>query len=127
MKTPQYCFSLLAIIIATLTFSAAAQDTELLDFELVNGTGWAIKEIYISPAAVDDWQNNILAELGPMADGQSLPLKFSPDSNTSKWDMKIVWVDEGEDVVWKNLDLSKISKLTLRYNADTDETSADAE
>lgn len=114
-------------MITALTFSAAAEEAELLDFELVNGTGWAIKEIYISPAAVDNWQANILAELGPMADGQSLPLKFSPDSNTAKWDMKIVWVDEGEDVVWQNLDLSNLSKLTLRYNADTDETSVEAE
>lgn len=126
MKAPTRCFPLLAIITA-LTFSAAAEEAELLDFELVNGTGWAIKEIYISPAAVDNWQANILAELGPMGDGQSLPLKFSPDANTAKWDMKIVWVDEGEDVVWQNLDLSNISKLTLRYNADTDETSAETE
>jgi hypothetical protein len=126
MKTPTYLLPLLAIF-TVLTFSAAAEEAELLDFELVNGTGWAIKEIYISPSAVDNWQKNILAQLGPMSDGQSLPIEFSPDSNTAKWDMKIVWVDEGEDVVWQNLDLSNLSKLTLRYNADTDETSAEAE
>ena len=34
---------------------------------------------------------------------------------------------EGEDVVWQALDLSKISKLTLRYNSETNETSAEAE
>ena len=126
MKTPTHFLPLLVIVTA-LTFSAAAEEAELLDFELVNGTGWAIKEIYISPSAVDNWQENILAQLGPMADGKSLPIEFSPDSNTAKWDMKIVWVDEGEDVVWQNLDLSNISKLTLRYDADTDETSAEVE
>ena len=125
MKAPRQIVRLLAVVTA-FALPAVAQALNL-DFELVNGTGWAIKEIYISPAAVDNWQKNILAELGPMADGQSLPLKFSPDSNTAKWDMKIVWVDEGEDVVWKNLDLSKLSKLTLRYNADTDQTSVEAE
>ncbi|MFM8809860.1 MAG: hypothetical protein ACKOJB_13335, partial [Chthoniobacterales bacterium] len=66
MKIPTYLLPLLAIF-TVLTFSAAAEEAELLDFELVNGTGWAIKEVYISPAGVDNWQKNILAELGPMA------------------------------------------------------------
>ena len=124
MKTPTYLLPLLAMF-TVLTFSAAAEEAELLDFELVNGTGWAIKEIYISPATVNNWQENILAE--PMADGTSGKVTFSPDADAENWDMRIVWVDEGEDVVWQALDLSKISKLTLRYNAETNETSAEAE
>jgi hypothetical protein len=123
MKTPKHCFRLLALT-AALFFPAAAQAVDL-DFELVNGTGWAIKEIYISPATVNNWQENILAE--PMADGTSGKVTFSPDADAENWDMRIVWVDEGEDVVWQALDLSKISKLTLRYNAETNETSAEAE
>jgi len=45
----------------------------------------------------------------------------------AKWDIKIVWVDAGAPVVWMNCQLSQISKITLHYNRDTDETSADAE
>ena len=115
---------LLLVLICVLVFPGAAQALNL-DFELVNGTGWAIKEIYVSPASVNDWQENLISQ--PMADGESYEITFSPDADVAKWDMKIVWVDEGENVFWKNLDLSKISKLTLRYNADTDETSAEAE
>jgi hypothetical protein len=96
-----------------------------LDFELVNKTGYAIKEIYVSPAAADNWQDNLLSQ--PMADGDSLQMTASPDANAEMWDMKIVWVDEGEDVQWKGLNLAKISKVTLYYNADTDETTADVE
>jgi|688.fasta_scaffold293625_2 hypothetical protein len=95
------------------------------DFELVNGTGYAIKEIYISPAAADNWQNNVLPE--PMADGQSATITLSSDENPAKWDMKIVWVDPGEDVVWQALSLPQISKLTLRYNADDNSTTAEVE
>jgi hypothetical protein len=123
MKSPIRYLPFLAII-AVLACPAVALALDL-DFELVNGTGWAIKEVYISPATVDDWQENILS--GPMADGDSGQVTFSPEADAEKWDMKIVWVDEGEDVVWKNLDLSKISKLTLRYNADNDETTAEVE
>ena len=123
MKPPRKHLRFLALL-TVLVFPAAAHAVDL-DFELVNGTGWAIKEVYISPATVNDWQENILSE--PMADGESGKVTFSPEAEAESWDMKIVWVDEGEDVVWKNLDLSKISKLTLRYNADTDETTAEVE
>ena len=123
MKTPKHRICLLALV-AALIFPGAAQALNL-DFELVNGTGWVIKEVYISPATVNDWQENILSE--PMADGAGGKVTFSPDADAEKWDMKIVWVDEGEDVVWQALDLSKISKLTLRYNPETNETSAEAE
>ncbi len=123
MKNLKHPMRLLALV-AALVFPAAAHAVDL-DFELVNGTGWAIKEVYISPATVNDWQENILSE--PMADGESGKVTFSPEAEAENWDMKIVWVDEGEDVFWKNLDLSKISKLTLRYDADTDETTAEVE
>jgi hypothetical protein len=123
MKNPKHLMRLLALV-AALLLPAAAHAVDL-DFELVNGTGWAIKEVYISPATVNDWQENILSE--PMADGESGKVTFSPEAEAESWDMKIVWVDEGEDVVWKNLDLSEISKLTLRYDADTDETTAEVE
>jgi hypothetical protein len=123
MKCSLHSIVFLALI-CVLVFPGAAQAINL-DFELVNGTGWAIKEIYVSPAAVNDWQENLISQ--PMADGESYEITFSPAADVAKWDMKIVWVDPGEDVFWKSLDLSKISKLTLRYNADTDETSAEAE
>ncbi|MFM8655932.1 MAG: hypothetical protein ACKOD5_02190 [Chthoniobacterales bacterium] len=123
MKKPLHIICLLAVATA-FAFPAAAQALNL-DFELVNGTGWAIKEVYISPATVNDWQENVISK--PMDNGDSYEITFHPDADVAKWDMRIVWVDEGEDVVWQALDLSKISKLTLRYNPETNETSADAE
>ena len=123
MKPLRHYLRFLALL-TIIAFPAAAHALDL-DFELVNGTGWAIKEVYISPATANDWQENILSE--PMADGESGKVTFNPEAEAENWDMKIVWVDEGEDVIWKNLDLSKISKLTLRYNADNDETTAEVE
>jgi hypothetical protein len=122
MKNLLHPFRFLALI-CVIGFPAAAQALNL-DFELINGTGWAIKEIYVSPVSANDWHENLISQ--PMADGESYEITFSPDADVAKWDMKIVWVDEGEDVFWRGLDLSKISKLTLRYNAETDETSAEA-
>lgn len=123
MRSPLRCLHLVALV-CLLAFPAVARALNL-DFELTNGTGWAIKEVYISPATVDKWQENLIAQ--PMADGDSYSITFSPDADVAQWDMKIVWVDEGEDVVWKNLDLSKISKLTLHYDAAKNETAAEVE
>ncbi len=105
--------------------TGAAAGALNLDFELVNKTGYAIKEIYISPAEADAWQDNILAK--PLADAESLKLTAHPEADAAMWDMKIVWVDEGEDVQWKGLNLAKISKVTLYYNEENDETTADVE
>lgn len=123
MKSPQNFLRALAL--ACLFALPGVAQALNLDFELVNGTGYAIKEIYISPASVADWQQNILSE--SMDDGESAEITFNPEADAALWDMKIVWVDPGEDVVWQGLDLTKISKLTLRYNAENNETSAEAE
>lgn len=122
MKFP-YSLRLLAIICA-FAFPAAAHALDL-DFNLVNKTGYEIKEIYVSPASENSWQQDLLSE--PLADGETLEISFSPDSDAAKWDMKIVWVDPGEDVVWQALNLTQISKLTLFYDADSDKTTAEAE
>ncbi len=123
MKSPQNLLRTLALV-CVFALPALAQALDH-DFELVNGTGYAIKEIYISPAAADNWQNNLLP--APMADGESATITLSSESNPEKWDMKIVWVDPGEDVVWQALSLPQISKLTLHYNADDNSTTAEAE
>lgn len=123
MKFPSHLLRALVLAFAVaLPGIAHALD---LDFELVNKTGYAIKEIYISPAAVDNWQNNVISE--PLADDHYVQISFDPDADAEHWDMKIVWVDEGEDVVWKALNLTKIAKLTLFYNADDNTTTAEVE
>jgi hypothetical protein len=109
-----------------LSFAGIVQAEEVnLDFSLVNKTGYGIKEVYISPMKEDSWQENILEE--PLEDGETLDVTFSPEHTAKKWDLKIVWVDGGDSVYWRGCDLSQISKLTLFYDADTDETSAKAE
>jgi hypothetical protein len=103
----------------------AHADNDTLDFTLVNKTGYGIKEIYIAPTAQTDWGDNIISK--PMENGDELAITFDPKEKAEHWDIRIVWVDEGADVVWKNCKLSDISKITLHYNRETDETSATTE
>ena len=100
-------------------------DNDTLDFKLVNKTGYGIKEIYIAPSASTDWGDTIISK--PMENGDELSITFDPKEKAEHWDIRIVWVDEGADVVWKKCKLSEISKITLHYDRDTDETSATVE
>ena len=86
MKTLQKRLGLLALVTA-FVFPTAAQALNL-DLELVNGTGWAIKEVYISPATVNDWQENVISK--PMDDGDSYDITFHPDADVAKWDTEFV-------------------------------------
>lgn len=117
------CFAFLAFF--TLQNTPAYADNEKLDFSLVNKTGYGIKEIYIGPHSSDVWGENIINDA--FENGQTLNISFNKGATATRWDIKIVWVDEGAPVVWTNCRLAEISKLTLHYNRDSDETSADTE
>jgi hypothetical protein len=103
----------------------AYADNDKLDFSLVNKTGYGIKEVYVSPHGTDRWSQNLSSST--LENGEKLNISFDEDVRATKWDIKIVWVDEGAPVVWTSCKLSEISKFVLHYNRDTDETTAEAE
>jgi hypothetical protein len=94
----------------------AHADNDALDFT---------KEIYIAPSASTDWGDSIISK--PLENGDELAITFSAKAKAEHWDIRIVWVDEGADVYWKNCKLTEINKITLHYDRDTDVTTADTE
>jgi hypothetical protein len=107
----------------TVKNQAQAVDSDVnLDFTLVNATGYDIEAIQVSPASAKNWGDNILEEV--VADGDSVDISFHPEATAKKWDLQITWSDGGEQVYWYNLDLSAISKITLKYNEETGKTTA---
>ena len=117
------CFAFLAFFTGQNT--PAYADGDNLDFSLVNKTGYGIKEVYVAPHSSDTWSQNLSSK--PLENGETLNISFDEGVKAAKWDIKIVWVDEGAPVVWMNCKLAEISKFILHYNRDTDETSADTE
>lgn len=103
---------------------AKAVDELNLDFVLQNATGYDIAGIQISPSDLNEWGPNILK--GTLKDGGAVKISFHPEADAEYWDLQITWTD-GEKVYWTELNLTEISKLTLYYDEDTEETSADAE
>ncbi len=106
--------------------SMAIADEARQDFELVNKTGYDISHVYVSPTKSDDWEEDVLGK-DVLNDGDAWDIKFSRSTKTCKWDLKVVYADDNSAAYWKNIDLCKVGKITIRYNRKSDSTSADFE
>jgi hypothetical protein len=111
------------VVLPFLFWSSMAMATGL-DFELKNATGYDIEAVYVDPSDSDEWSGDILEEDTELADGASASVTFQGDPEGCKWDLKVDWVGDYEPTVWKSLNLCKISKITLKYDRKTDETTA---
>lgn len=83
------------------------------DFTLHNDTGITIKELYVSPHSVNDWEENVLGK-DSLKDGEEQDITFSPKEKAEEWDLKIVDA-HGEGIVWENLKLTEITDVFLSY------------
>lgn len=101
----------LAIVLALLAPATALAGAQ--DFTLVNRTGLRIVELYISTSETDEWEEDVLG-VAVLEDGASVNIHFSAKEQAKHWDLKIVDSD-GDEVVWTNLNLLEISKVTLHY------------
>lgn len=93
------------------------------DFVLVNGTGYDIDEVYVSPSNQESWGSDVMGQ-DVLVNGMTVKIVFHPSVQAPSWDLKIKWRDPGYPaVVWHNLDLATINKLTLKYDRNSDTTS----
>jgi hypothetical protein len=107
--------SLAAISLSLASLPALAGDA---DFTLVNGTGYSIREVYISPANRNAWGRDRLGD-SQLDNGRSKLFVFSDSANCVQ-DIKVVFdLDSDAEVTWEDIDLCQVNKLTLRYNRAT--------
>ena len=83
------------------------------DFTLSNRTGVEIYELYVSPASVDDWQEDVLT-VETLPDGEEVNISFSRDEEADFWDIRVV-DGEGDAIDWPGMKLTEISKITLSF------------
>jgi hypothetical protein len=83
------------------------------DFTLVNETGVEIHKVYVSPHDSNDWEEDILGR-DTLPTGQSVDIKFNRTEKAANWDLRVE-DSQGNAIEWENLNLLKISKLTLHY------------
>ncbi|UZK66388.1 argininosuccinate lyase [Sphingomonas sp. M1-B02] len=111
-------FAACALLFVAASPALAADET----LKVSNRTGYTINEIYIAPHSSDNWEEDVMGE-DALVTNTSVDIDFSKSEDTCKWDLKAVY-DDKTTAVWTNIDLCKISSITLFYNADTDVTSA---
>lgn len=104
-------------------FAATPVLADNLDFTLVNKTGYVISEVYVSSAASNEWEEDVMGR-DVLSNGERVDIEFERGSKGCKWDLKVVYDDE-EEATWKGFDLCSISEVTLRYDRKKGTTWAD--
>lgn len=111
---------------AFMAVPAPASAQTILDFELVNKTGYGISEIYVAPSASDEWGDSLIEEV--LENNEMVKINFHPNAEgIATWDIMVTFVDDDESVYWRGAKLESINRITLKYNRETEETSAVAE
>ena len=124
MKHLLLAFTALAVISAASP-SLAADERNVT---VVNGTGYGIKFLGFNNPGDNDWSDNELPSSSVFPSGDSVYVKFNTEDKGCKWNFKIEWSDPGyPGVIWHDVDLCHIAKLTLKYNRSTDTTTAEVE
>jgi hypothetical protein len=95
------------------------------DFTLVNKTGYTIREIYISPSHKSNWGNDRMGN-NTLGNNKSRLFKFS-DKASCEQDLKVVFDDGDTEVVWEEIDLCTVNKVSIKYDRKTRTVSADSE
>jgi len=95
----------------TRNFVSAANQNQQ-DFTLHNETGLEVKEVYISPTATENWEEDILGT-DTLESGDSVNISFTRRQE-DMWDMKVVF-RSGKSNIWTKLNLSKITDVTLSF------------
>lgn len=116
----------LALALAASMAATTARAESVLDFTLVNKTGYGISEVYVAPSEDEDWGESLISEV--FENNESLDISFQPKAgNIKKWDILIVFVDDDTKVYWRGYELAKIHKITLHYDRNSGKTSATTE
>ena len=116
---------LIAAALALPLFSPQARADNAQDFTLINTTGFALSEVYISPSKEDHWGDDLLEnDDESMDDGETRTIHFTGFKGVCHFDLKVVYEEDDSDAVWNDVDLCKVSKISLFWNKKTNVTSA---
>jgi hypothetical protein len=103
------------VFTAALLFAAGLSGRALAgtqDFTLVNRTGSAIHNLYVSESAKDNWEEDVLGDDQVIDDGDSFTITFH-GKKACHWDL-MVKDEDGESLYWRKIDLCEVSKVILK-------------
>jgi hypothetical protein len=117
MKRNPIRLAILAVLLIAATAFAPVPEAEL-NFTLVNSTGVTIDKLLVAGHGSNTWGKDILGK-DQLANGQSVKIVFHPTEENDLWDIRVEDTT-GKYIVWEaGFDLSKIEKITLKYDGKT--------
>ena len=114
-----------ALVILGLSF-APSKAADSRNVTVINETGYAIKFLGFNAPddGLEEWENELDKTL---KNQDSTYVEFDDSDEGCVWNIKVVWADYDEAVLWKNVNLCKFTALRLRYDPGTKTTSFLAE
>jgi hypothetical protein len=112
-----------------LALSLAASPSTAADsrnISVVNETGYAIKFLGFNGPddGLEEWDNELE---GTLKNQDNTYVEFDNDDDGCVWNVKVIWANYDEAVLWKNINLCKFTALRLHYDSGTKITSFIAE
>lgn len=104
---------------------AAPTSGSSTSFGLVNATGSAISELYVSPTKSKTWGKDILGD-HTIENGEVWKITVPQAKGRCMQDLKVVFADDTE-AIWDSLDLCDLKKITLTYDRRSGVTTAKTE
>ena len=100
---------LLVLLVSSPALFAQAQQ----DFTVVNKTGLAIANLFVSPAETNNWEEDVLG-VDVLQNDEQVDIQFHPSEESCLWDIKII-DEEGDSVEWYKIDLCKALVVALYW------------
>ena len=116
-----------ALVVLGLSLGAsAAMAADSRNVTVINETGYAIKFLGFNAPddGLEEWDNELDKTL---KNQDSTYVEFDDDDEGCVWNVKVIWSNYDEAVLWKNVNLCKFTALRLRYDPGTKTTSFIAE
>jgi len=102
------------LFVSFLLFSVSGLYAQgVQNFLLINSTGLSIDQLFVSPANVDNWEEDILG-VDILENGAECEISFDISEEACLWDILIVDAD-GDEIVWEDLNLCEISEINLYW------------
>ena len=124
MKMKSLFASLIFLGLSLAAYPSLAADSR--NISVINETGYAIKFFGFNAPddGLEEWDNELERTL---KNQESTYVEFDDDDEGCVWNVKVVWANYDEAVLWKNVNLCKFTALRLRYDSGTKTTSFVAE
>ncbi|MBZ0114441.1 MAG: hypothetical protein K8J08_18405 [Thermoanaerobaculia bacterium] len=112
MKVKNRCIGLACLVVGLFLPALASAGTQ--DFWLYNQSGVLVHELYLSPSASSDWEEDVLGD-DVLDDGETLHVAFR-GREACRWDFLLV-DSEGGELIFEDVNLCSVSKVALRCDS----------